>query len=172
MLSRIPALFLAALVVSLTACAPAAEEPEPAVEETPTTEANVEAINAVREQEGAAIEAGDIEGFLALTTADVVWMPPNQPLVMGQEALRSWTKAFVDQFGVQIHSYTSDEVVVAGDMAFERYTGSWSLTPVDGGEALSETLKGIHIYQRQEDGSWKIARDIWNSDNPPPGTGQ
>jgi ketosteroid isomerase-like protein len=27
-------------------------------------------------------------------------------------------------------------------------------------------MKSITIYERQDGGSWKIARDIWNSDHP------
>jgi ketosteroid isomerase-like protein len=29
---------------------------------------------------------------------------------------------------------------------------------------MDEAGKYITIYQRQADGSWKMARDIWNSD--------
>jgi ketosteroid isomerase-like protein len=33
---------------------------------------------------------------------------------------------------------------------------------------MPEALKGIHIYRRQADGSWKITHDAWNFDAPPP----
>ena len=36
------------------------------------------------------------------------------------------------------------------------------------GEPMTDRGAGIHILQRQADGSWKLAVDIWNSDNPPP----
>jgi len=35
---------------------------------------------------------------------------------------------------------------------------------------MKDNGKYITIYQHQSDGSWKIARDIWNSDQPLPGT--
>ena len=41
-------------------------------------------------------------------------------------------------------------------------------TPRKGGKPMTETIKGIHIYKRQSDGTWKIAQDVWNTDPPPP----
>ncbi|MFQ5928226.1 MAG: YybH family protein [Acidobacteriota bacterium] len=158
-------LSLISFVVCLGACAPAAEE---AVEEATTTEADVEAINKVREQEAAVINAGDIEGFMAIVTDDAIMMPPNESPVTGKESIRSWLQDFLDQFTIKNYSPSDPEVVVAGDWAFERFSFAWTLVPVGGGEPTQDNGKCIHIYHRQPDGSWKLARDIWNSDNPPP----
>ncbi|MCH7490100.1 MAG: hypothetical protein IID05_05335 [Gemmatimonadetes bacterium] len=49
-------------------------------------------------------------------------------------------------------------------------TFTMTLTAVGGGDPMLDVGKGFHVYRRQRDGSWKIAQDIWNSDNPPPGT--
>ena len=158
------ALLLSFLIAA--SCAPPAEEPEPEAEEAVTTEADVEAINAVREQEIAAFTAGDIDGLLALFTDDGVVMPPNAPVAVGKEAVRSWLQDLYEQNSVQ-GTYTSSEVAVVGDWAFERLAFTLTLTPVAGGEPIQDVGKAVHIYQRQPDGSWKIAWDIWNSDNPP-----
>ena len=56
---------------------------------------------------------------------------------------------------------------MVGDWAFERANYTFRLTPVAGGAAMQENTKNLRILQRQPDGSWKIAREIWNSDNPP-----
>jgi len=153
------------ILLSITACAPAAEE---AVEEATTTEADLNAISEVREQEMAAINAANVEGFLTVLTEDVIVMPPNEPAINSKDAVESWTQSLLDRFAVQA-DYTSSDIVVAGDWAFEHFSGNWTLTPKAGGEPIAETFKGIHIYQRQSDGSWKIAWDTWNSDNPPAG---
>lgn len=73
-------LSLVGLFVCLGACAPAAEE-------APTTEADVAAINSVREQEIEAGRAGDVELFLALLTEDAVYLPPNEPVLKGKAAI-------------------------------------------------------------------------------------
>ncbi len=127
--------------------------------------ADVEAINQVRELEVAALTSEAVEGLTAAYTDDVVFMPPNEPATMGLQALQAWFQGFVDQFAVDLE-YTSSDVSVAGDWAIERYTGTVTFTPKADGEPFTETIKGIHIYSRQPDGSWLIAQDIWNSDNP------
>lgn len=157
---------LLTVVVIVTACAPAAEQPGAGVEETATAEADLAAINNVLNKEVAAINAGDIEGLMAITTDDIVLMPSNEPARVGKEACRSWSQDFFAQFSAQ-YAASSEEVVVAGDWAFQRYSDTITLTPVAGGEPMELQSKGIHIYQRQPDGSWKVARDIWNSNEPP-----
>jgi len=62
-----------------------------------------------------------------------------------------------------------EEVQPAGaEWAFERGTYTITLTPKTGGDPIRDVGKYITLYQRQADGSWRMARDIWNSNNPPP----
>ncbi len=153
------------LALAVGACAPAQEAAdEPAVD--PAVDAA--AIEAVRAAEADAAEAGDTDAFLALMTDDIIAMPPNEGLITGKDALRAWLDGFTEQFDVTLEPYVTDEVEVSGDLAFERFSGVWTLTPKDGGESVTENLRGIHIYRRQADGSWKIARDVWNSSDPLP----
>ncbi len=155
-------MLLAAFVLSLPVIAC-----QPAVEETATTEADVEALNTLRDDCAAAFRAGDVEGFIALVTDDAVMMPPDEPALTGKKAIRAWTQAFFDQFTLE-PTISVEEVEVLGDWAFERATNTFKLIPVAGGEVASETFKYVRILQRQPDGSWKIAREIWNRDSPPP----
>jgi hypothetical protein len=30
---------------------------------------------------------------------------------------------------------------------------------------MEDVGKGLHVYGRQSDGSWKLTHDIWNSDH-------
>ena len=90
-------------------------------------------------------------------------------MLSGHEAIRSWLENLYDQFSVDA-AYTSSAVTVIGDWAFDRMTFTMTLTAVGGGDPMSDVGKGLHVYRCQRDGSWKIAQDIWNRDNPPPGT--
>jgi ketosteroid isomerase-like protein len=56
---------------------------------------------------------------------------------------------------------------VAGDWAFRRAAATWVLKPRAGGPAVNESGKFLIIYRRLPDGSWRIARDIFNRDHPP-----
>ena len=50
--------------------------------------------------------------------------------------------------------------------AIEHYNGVMAVTPKKGGPILEEHVRGIHVYRRQPDGSWRIAQDIWNAEPP------
>ncbi len=149
------------LAFAVAACAAADEA-------TNDPAADAAAITAVRVAEGQAAEAGNAEAYLALLTDDVVVMPGNEPPFTGKVAAREWLDEFAEQFEIVFDSYVTDEIEVSGDLAYERYTGVWTVTPRAGGDPVTEHLKGIHIYHRQADGSWLIARDVWNSSDPLP----
>jgi ketosteroid isomerase-like protein len=61
-----------------------------------------------------------------------------------------------------------DEVRVSGEWAFEKGNFTISLTSKAGGPPMQDIGKYLTIYQRKPGGAWRMARDIWNSNNPPP----
>lgn len=138
-------------------------------QQSKANQADVEAINKLREQEITAFSAADVSTLLNIVTNDVVIMPPNEPAFTGKDALRSWAENIYKQFTVRGKhtASTPSNIVLAGDWAFERLAFTLTMTPLAGGKPIQEVGKGIHIYRRQSDGSWKIAQDIWNTDNPP-----
>ncbi len=153
------------LLLFIAACAPALEE---LVEEASTTEADVEAINQLPATFAAALNAGDLDGIMAGFTDDAVRMPPNAPAIIGKESIRSLMQTNLEQNTYQLDN-PPEEVQVSGDLAFARGTYTVTVTPKAGGESIQREGKYLVIFQKQADGSWKIARDIWNSDNPPLG---
>jgi uncharacterized protein (TIGR02246 family) len=131
-----------------------------------STPSDLEGINLLQQRVDQAIVAGDTEAYVALITVDAVLMPPNAPAVVGREAIRAWSNATSKQFRFQDYQSSDDEVVVAGDWAFRRASAEWVLIPLPSGEPIRESGKFIIIYERQTDGSWRLARDIWNSSMP------
>ena len=149
-----------AVFPTLLACQPQAAPPV-------DTAAEIAAVEAVRGQEVAAILAGDTS--LAYMTDDAVMMPPNGPEVAGKGAVRAWMAEFMAMATVQSLTYDQSQITVAGDWAIERYTGTLTMAPAGGGDAMTETVKGIHVYRKGADGSWKMTADVWNSNTPLPG---
>ena len=127
------------------------------------SEEDVAAINKVREMEAATVNSSDAGVVESIYAKDVEYIPPGEPALKGTDAVQQWVTAMVDQFEVDL-VYTSADVKVVGDWAFEQYAGTATLKPKAGGDAMVENVRGIHIYHRGEDGSWKITHDIWNSD--------
>jgi len=56
-----------------------------------------------------------------------------------------------------------NELEVAGNLAYHTYVYTWRVTPRASGEAKVSSGKGLHILRCQADGSWRIAREIWNA---------
>jgi uncharacterized protein (TIGR02246 family) len=131
-----------------------------------THQADVRALDHVREAHIAALNDGDVNAWVGAFTADGVQMPPNAPANLGQERIRAWSQAFLAPFQV-IFALAVDEVHVAGDWAFERGSYTITLTPKTGGEPMQDIGKYITVYKRQPSGAWGMASDIWNSNNPP-----
>ncbi len=141
------------LVLAISGCAPQLD-----------VEADAAAVKRLFDEATAALNAGGgaIEDF---NTKDAVIMFPDEPAAIGKEAIRAHNQPLRGQFtSEEIRSV--DEVVVSGDWAFVRWAGTGTVTPKDGGEPSEFNLKGITIFQRQPDNSWKIARAIWNSNLP------
>ena len=126
----------------------------------------MEAINKVRGVHIAAVNDIDVDAWVATFTDAGVQMPLNAPANLGSERIRAWSQTFLAPFRVQF-ALVVDEVQAAGSWAFERGTYKINLTPKAGGEAIQDIGKYITVYKRQPAGAWKIARDIWNSNNPP-----
>jgi ketosteroid isomerase-like protein len=95
-------------------------------------------------------------------------MPPNEPAIEGAEAIQSHYEDRLGQ-GKVVASIRGEETVMSGNWGFER--GSYSLrsTMSDGG-AAEEKGKYIVLMTRQADGGLKVARLIFNSDLPMPGS--
>lgn len=133
------------------------------------SEEDVAAIDKIREMEAASVNEASAENVSMIYTADVEYIPPGEPALQGTDAVREWMLALVEQFDADLE-YTAADVKVSGDWAFEQYAGNVTLTPKAGGDPVVEQVRGIHVYHRGEDGSWKITHDIWNYEAPPPAT--
>ncbi len=129
--------------------------------------ADIEAIEAMSEQAAEAWEAGDLNTFAEFFTDDAIWMPPGVAPIHGKDALRAWLEQEWTGFAVLELSMPSEEIVVIDDWAFQRHINGWVEIDEVGGETTQYYFKGIWILRRQEDGSWKIARYIFNENVPP-----
>ncbi len=162
MKSRLTTLVLVSLLIS---CAPAADPAVPVAQQTDTTAADAAAIRGLIGKFHDAFEAGDVDSMMAVYTADALVVPPGGAVQVGSAAIRaSFQQAFAQYTFASEHAI--EEVEVLGDWGFVRWTSHNTATPKDGGDPTPMTSRGISIARRQEDGGWKIARDIWNHDAP------
>lgn len=157
-------LLACAALSAVVACAPKEAAPPAAVD----TSADVAAVKAAQDRELVAVSSGNTDTVLSVFASDAVFMPPGEPALVGSAAMRPWVDG-MNKAVTMSGKYTTADVQVVGDVAIVHYTGALTVTPkAKGAKPMTETIKGIHIFKRQADGSWKIAQDVWNTDAPTP----
>ena len=105
----------------------------------------------------AALNAGDADALADLYTSDTRLMPPGGEMASGRDAAHA---IFGDMIDAGIGgTLTSVEAKVNGDIGYN--AGVFELMA---GDALVDTGKFIEVWQRGDDGVWRISNDIWNSD--------
>jgi len=149
-----------ALVLAIAAVPACARQAAPG-----SSQADAEMIRRANQEWVAAIKSGDIEAQLAPLTTDAIFLAPDEPAVSGLDAIRAWIHRNFDPVTFTELNVTTDELVVSGDIAFSRGLFDGTLEPKAGGAPARAVTKYVLIWRRQPDGSWKIARDIWNA-NP------
>jgi uncharacterized protein (TIGR02246 family) len=112
-----------------------------------------------------AVNASDVARLIAVWAEDGVLMPPNQPSVQGRRALEEHFRRVFSHSRFEF-TFTSSDIELAGNAAFERLTYTARAWPAGSRSPIEDRGKGLHVYRRQADGSWKLVRDIWNSDQP------
>ena len=119
-----------------------------------------DAIATQNEQFMAAVKTGDAAGLAALYTENGQVLPPNSDFVTGQEAIESFWQAVMGM-GVKEANLEIVEVEGQGDTAIEVST----FALLGEGEQVLDKGKYIVIW-KQEEGQWKLHRDIFNSSMP------
>jgi uncharacterized protein (TIGR02246 family) len=113
----------------------------------------------------AAVNASDVAGVMSLWADDGVLMPPHHPSVHGRPQIERYFSELFQRLRFNF-SFASSQIQLSGETAFERVHYNASAWPADGGPEIRDVGKGLHVYRRESDGSWKLVADIWNSDHP------
>jgi uncharacterized protein (TIGR02246 family) len=127
------------------------------------TSADLAGIRAADSAFVAAANAGDVDALVAVYASDAVLLPPNLPPQRGRTAIRNFwgglLKAYTLKFEVG-----SDTVEGRGDLAYN--VGHYRFTAVPRDKAnpgMADEGKFVEILKKQQDGSWKYAVDMYNS---------
>ena len=124
-------------------------------------EADEDAIDELLEEEFAAANAGDVERLLSLRTAEAMEILPGALPLVGRDAIRiAWS---LDTDVVErITNRSIEDITIAGDWAFARFSFTQTSTPVAGGEPTVYSCQAMLIVRRQTDRSWKIHWEMAN----------
>jgi len=111
-----------------------------------------------------AAAAKNLERTVAYYSEDAIVLPPNATGAATKETIRNVWKDFLATPGLVI---TWKPVKVkfgsSGDMAW--VSGTYEMTMDDpSGKLANDRGKYLEVWEKQPDGNWKCAADMWNSD--------
>jgi ketosteroid isomerase-like protein len=92
-------------------------------------------------------------------------LAPDAPIATGKNAI---AKVIADDFAHENITWHANKVGVArsGDLGYTSGTTEMNLKDASG-KTVAYKGKYLTVWKRQEDGSWKVLYDMFNSDLPP-----
>jgi len=107
-----------------------------------------------------AFKRRDAAAVAALYTRDAQLLPPNSDFVSGGDGIRAFRQG-VMEVGIRQPKLQTVGLETQGDIAIElgRYT-----MLLEGGQ-VADSGKYLVVW-KAEGGSWKLHRDVWNTNRP------
>jgi len=151
-----------AVVLGAAALAGCATKPAAATAGPDQSKADEAAIRQLLADTEQRINRGDLD-FVNVFAKDAVIIAPGAPDIAGFDAIRSLYADIMQQNSMTVH-FSTEEVAVAGDLAYERGTYTLRISDKSSGKVLQDGKnKHLHILKRQPDGSWKTWRMMVSS---------
>lgn len=153
-------------VVVLCACAPS----KAATSDTAASAAKVDLVaeeKAIRDIDArwvSAVAARDTAAITKLYATDGLYMAPNWAALGGRAgAQKGWGMMFAAKDAALTFGPTKVVVAQAGDIAYDIGTYTFSMAGPKG--RVEDKGKYLVVWKKQ-DGAWKIAADMFNTDMP------
>ena len=124
----------------------------------------------IRQQHDAfviAFNAKDVSKILDLYAENSVFMPPNEPVIRGRDALKHFYEGLFTRAGATDLKMDLAEVSGHGTLAYQSGTFEMSLKPATG-PAGRDRGKYLFVLRKMGNG-WRYHYTMWNSDLPAAG---
>ena len=152
---------LVLLVTAFSACNNETEKTAAPAFNLDSAKAAIAASNKVY---GECFSTGDSTKFVNCYTADGCIYPPNTPRMCGPQTITAFFNGAY-KMGIRNLKLTTDEVV--GNETYVSEVGKYELM---GDKNMSMDKGKFIVIWKNDNGKWKMYRDVWNSDMPPPPT--
>ncbi|MEE8059726.1 MAG: SgcJ/EcaC family oxidoreductase [Pseudomonadales bacterium] len=114
-----------------------------------------------------ALNALDADTVMTLYADDGVFMPQHSAPNIGKEAVRAAYNGVFQAIKLDIE-FTVDKILqVSPEWAFARTRSEGFVTINATGDKGPEANQELFVFQKQDDGEWKIAQYIFSTTNPP-----
>jgi ketosteroid isomerase-like protein len=125
-----------------------------------------QAIDAANARYSNGVIQGDTAAIAGLYTDDAIVMAANVPVARGHDAIAKNIAGLIAAMKVSAFKLETQDVILSGDYAIE--TGAYEVTgvPAKATKPVHTVGKYLVLWKKQADGSYKILRDVANSDAP------
>ena len=113
----------------------------------------------------AALEEGDAEAASRVYTDNATLLPPSAELIEGRAAIEAFWKAGLEA-GITEVELEALELERQDGVAYEIGRYELRLAPAEGSTVVDRG-KYVLVHERQTDGSWRWAVEMFNPDSPP-----
>ncbi len=116
---------------------------------------------------------GDADRWAQAFSVEAVGMHHTLPALQGREAIRDFARIVHDNFVIKQFDLTVNEVRASGNWALTRGSFVSRFAPGDpeqlkasGPDAPANVGKFVLLWEREDDGQWRIILDMGNLDSP------
>jgi uncharacterized protein (TIGR02246 family) len=122
------------------------------------------AIKEILRQYTVSMNEGNFDLWMSLWTEKAIQMLPYSPIRIGKKQIQKRMKTAFDQMNIDVTINKIVDAKVSGDLGLTVVTYTMKWTPKEGGQTINAVPDGktLTLYERQKDGSWKIAYDCSN----------
>jgi ketosteroid isomerase-like protein len=134
-----------------------------ALEKSPDSESVEQLLRDLDSNWAKAAATKDVEQTIAFYSDNAMVFPPNATSAATKEAIRNgWKEMFASPGFVITWQPNRVQVDKSGGMAW--VSGTYELTMNDtSGKPVNDRGKYLEVWEKQTDGNWKCAADMWNS---------
>jgi uncharacterized protein (TIGR02246 family) len=108
-----------------------------------------------------AVRAQDPDRIASLYTGNAMALPPDGPIVRGQDGVRQLWTTVIKDMGLRDVTLKTIDLDVQDDSACEVGQATLILDP-PGGQRATVNVKYVVVWQRFGS-QWRLHRDIWNA---------
>jgi ketosteroid isomerase-like protein len=112
-------------------------------------------------------EAKDVDKAVAFCDEQGSMLWPNAPKATGKSAIAKITASAFAIPGFQLEWHPEQvEVARSGELGYTTGTYTWTFKDASGKPAFDKG-KYLTVWKKQQDGSWKVLLDMFNTDMAP-----
>jgi uncharacterized protein (TIGR02246 family) len=113
-----------------------------------------------------ALNSGSTAAAMALYAEDGVFMPPYSPSAVGKEAVRRAYDAVFAELKFDVKFTIAELVLMAPNWAYVRTNSAGVTGHASTGKTTAEANQELFIFEKGEDGQWRIGRYSFSPTNP------